>query len=330
MARNDTATLAAVGEEPFFSAAETVEHVRDSLAFHALAAALGSFVVLIIAGCLVVRYFGFDAHVRKLADKNYEEGIAERDDDQAFRAGLTAGASLLMGAMDDGKMDEHESRQVFRAFDDDHSGSLDFTELRKVVISIFRVARDGKLERATSQAETNNIKDGFKSILSHLQSDAGREQLRQTFDPTGDGSISEGEFIQAFPKFSETLSGSMSTLATTDSDEELKRFMKAATSPSEATPPSGSESPLKISEMAALHRVVSRHKWRVASASGGGVAASVESRGRGRGSSSSSSLQKSSSNIFAAQMGDRLPLLEVVVDVGGAGAAAGSAAARRP
>ena len=328
MARNDTATLAAVGEEAFFSAAETVGHVRDSLAFHALAAALGSFVVLIIAGCLVVRYFGFDAHVRKLADKNYEEGIAERDDDQAFRAGLTAGASLLMGAMDDGEMDEHESRQVFRAFDDDHSGSLDFTELRKVVISIFRVARDGKLERATSQAETNNIKDGFKSILSHLQSDAGREQLRQTFDPTGDGSISEGEFIQAFPKFSETLSGSMSTLATT---EELKRFMKAATSPSEATPPSGSESPLKISEMAALHRVVSQHKWRVASASGGGVAASVESRGRGRGSSSSSSsLHKGSSNIFAAQMGDRLPPLEVVVDVGGAGAAAGSAAARRP
>ena len=125
-------------------------------------------------------------------------------------AAVAAGGALLAEAFADSEIDEAETRLIFKDYDTDHGGSLDMGELNKVVLSIIKTARQSAVDRSEAAddqdtTDKQQIEDRFKDILRHYGSDAGKQQLATVFDPSGDGDVSEDEFVVAFPEFVRSL-----------------------------------------------------------------------------------------------------------------------------
>ena len=122
-------------------------------------------------------------------------------------------SGMIQAAMADGSVDEEECRAIFRKFDADGSGELDTKELTGVIIQILK-ALQNKLcatitrnNRADALKDVATVQESFKEQIVHYQSEEGMAELSAGFDPDSDGSISEDEFLAAFPDFLSFLLG---------------------------------------------------------------------------------------------------------------------------
>jgi len=125
---------------------------------------------------------------------------------------IAAGGALMAEAYADCDIDEDETRLIFQDYDTDHGGSLDMDELTKVIIAIIKRVRKSAVEKSEAHPEQDttdkqSIEDRFKNMLQHYDSPSGRAELADTFDPSGDGDVSQDEFVSAFPKFVRSFSG---------------------------------------------------------------------------------------------------------------------------
>jgi Ca2+-binding EF-hand superfamily protein len=119
------------------------------------------------------------------------------------------GAKSLARALRHDHLDEEDMLEIFQEFDEDASNALSTRELQAVIVTLIRMARDAsvKQEAAFDAQEASKLKMQFKGVLRHFQSDAGCEELTQTFDPDGDSNITMEDFVSLFPSFIRQLAG---------------------------------------------------------------------------------------------------------------------------
>ena len=159
---------------------------------------------------------GWKKPKKKAQSRRYASNLA-RTKTRAEAKKKRPGAMILGAALvRTGVGVEGESRAIFRLFDADESGELSTPELTSVIVSILlslknKVAAAAREDHAEHQDEIiaaiHESQETFDKQIAYYQSAKGAEELSKGFDPDQDGSISEQEFLDAFPAFMMYLTG---------------------------------------------------------------------------------------------------------------------------
>ena len=154
------------------------------------------------------------ALVDELIDE-IESGAPARARAPPTQEELAAGNEMLKEAMADMRLDDQEAKRLFARFDLDGNGTLDPKELQAIVFGLVRAARENLIATERDVDRQSQIKTGFKKVLQHYQSEEGSADMKDRFDPNGDGKVTQQEFLDALPDFIENM------LAGAEGDEPM-------------------------------------------------------------------------------------------------------------